>query len=83
MNEEIHCLSFSDWITSLSIIPSNSIHVEANGGYLSFLMAEIQSAMKGSYKHIAMVVREGVKAQTVGLQLKTVSDEAKINTWVW
>ena len=24
----------------LSIIPSSSIHVEANGGYLSFLMAE-------------------------------------------
>ena len=33
-------LSFSDWLTSLSIIPSSSIHVEANGGYLSFLMSE-------------------------------------------
>ena len=40
MNENIQCLSFSDWLTSLSIIPSSSIHVEANGGYLSFLMAE-------------------------------------------
>ena len=40
-NEWDHiCLSFSDWLTSLSIIPSNSIHVEANGGYLSFLMVE-------------------------------------------
>ena len=37
------CLSFSDWLTSLSIIPSSSIHVEANGGYLSFLMAESYS----------------------------------------
>ena len=40
MNENIQCLSFSDWVTSLSIIPSSSIHVEANGGYLSFLMSE-------------------------------------------
>ena len=39
MNETI-CLSFSDRLTSLSIIPSSSIHVEANGGYLLFLMAE-------------------------------------------
>ena len=37
MNET---MSFSDWLISLSIIPSSSIHVEANGGYLSFLMAE-------------------------------------------
>ena len=40
MNETIWWLSFSEWLTSLSIIPSRSIHVEANGGYLSFLMAE-------------------------------------------
>ena len=40
MNENIQCLSFSDCLTSLSIIPSSSIHVEANGGYLSYLMAE-------------------------------------------
>ena len=40
VNENIQCLSFSDWVTSLSIIPSSSIHVEANGGYLSFLMSE-------------------------------------------
>ena len=32
MNENIHCLSFSNWLTSLSIIPSSSIHIEANGG---------------------------------------------------
>ena len=40
VNENIQCLSFSDWLTSLSIIPSCSIHVESNGGHLSFLMAE-------------------------------------------
>ena len=40
MNENIQCLSFSDWLTSLSIIPSSYIHFEANGGYLSFLMDE-------------------------------------------
>ena len=40
MNENIQCLSFSNWLTSLRIIPSSSIHFEANGGYLSFLMAE-------------------------------------------
>ena len=40
MNENIQCLSFSDCPTSLSIIPSSSIHLEANGGYFSFLMAE-------------------------------------------
>ena len=40
MNENIQCLSFSDCPTSLSIIPSSSIHLEANGGYLLFLMAE-------------------------------------------
>ena len=39
-NENIQYLSFSDWLTSLSIIPSSSIHLEANGGYFSFLMAE-------------------------------------------
>ena len=33
-------LSFSNWLTSLSITPSSSIHVEANGGYSLFLMAE-------------------------------------------
>ena len=32
--------TFSDWLTSLSMIPSCSIHVESNGGHLSFLMAE-------------------------------------------
>ena len=36
----IKSLSFSDGLISLSIIPSSCIHVEANGGYLSFLMAE-------------------------------------------
>ena len=40
MNENIQCLSFSDCPTSLSIIPFCSIHVESNGRYLSFLMAE-------------------------------------------
>ena len=40
VNENMQCLFFSDWLTSLSIIPSSSIHFEANGGYLSFLMAE-------------------------------------------
>ena len=40
VNENIQYLSFSDSLTSLSIIPSSSIHVEGNGGYLSFLMAE-------------------------------------------
>ena len=39
MNETIYCLS-SDWLISLSIIRSRSIHIEANGGYLSLLMAE-------------------------------------------
>ena len=40
MNENIQCLSFSDCLTSLSIIPSSSIHLEVHGGYLSFLMAD-------------------------------------------
>ena len=39
MNETI-CLSYSDWLISLSITPSSSIHVEANGGYSLFLRAE-------------------------------------------
>ena len=33
-------IDFSNWPISLSIIPSSSIHVEANGRYLSLLMAE-------------------------------------------
>ena len=40
VKETIWWLSFSNWLTSLSIIPSSSIHVKANGGYSSFLMAE-------------------------------------------
>ena len=40
MNENIQCFSLSDWLTSLSEIPSSSIHFEANGGYLLFLMSE-------------------------------------------
>ena len=38
-----HTLSFSDWLTSLSIKASSSIHVETNVGYLSFLMVEYYS----------------------------------------
>ena len=40
MSETIWWLSFSYWLTSLSMIPSSFMHVKANGGYLSFLMAE-------------------------------------------
>ncbi|CAD7680173.1 unnamed protein product [Nyctereutes procyonoides] len=32
----------TDFCTLIFIIPSSSIHVEANGGYLSFLMADIR-----------------------------------------
>ena len=40
-NEWDHiCLSFSEWLISVSIIPSSSIPVEANSGYLWFLMTE-------------------------------------------
>ena len=40
MSETIWWLSFPSWLTSLSIIPSSSIHIKAKGGYTSFLMAE-------------------------------------------
>ena len=39
MSETIWWLSFSNWLTSFSIIPSRFLHVEANSGY-SFLTAE-------------------------------------------
>ena len=37
MSETIWWLSFSNWLTSLRIIPSSSIHIEANGEPTSFL----------------------------------------------
>ena len=40
-SETIWWLSFFDWLISLSIVPSSSIHIEANGRYSSFLMANI------------------------------------------
>ena len=81
MNETIQCLSFSDRLISLSIIPSSSIHVEANGGYLSFLMAEENSIVyinhiffihssfdghRGSFHSLAIVA---IAARNIGVQV--------------
>ena len=68
-------------LTSLSIIPSSSIHVEANGGYLSFLMAEEYSIVyinhiffihssfdghRGSFHSLAIV---DIAARNIGVQV--------------
>ena len=70
MNENIHCLSFS-----------SSIHFEANGGYLSFLMAEEYSIVyidhiffihssfdghRGSFHSLAIV---DIAAINIGVQV--------------
>ena len=80
LNDNIR-LSFSDWLTLLSIIPSSSIHVEANGGYLSFLMAEEYSIVyinhiffihssfdghRGSFHSLAIVDNA---ARNIGVQV--------------
>ena len=79
--DNIHCLSFSNWLTSLSVIPSSSIHVEANGGYLSFLMAEEYSIVyidhsffihssfdghRGSFHSLAIVA---IADRNIGVQV--------------
>ena len=66
---------------SLSIISSSSIHVEANGGYLSFLMAEEYSIVyidhiffihssfdghRGSFHSLAIV---DTAARNIGVQV--------------
>ena len=80
MNENIHCLSFSDWLISLSILPSCSIHVKANGGYLSFLMAEeysivyinhifIHSSLHGHWGSFHSLAIVDIAARNIGVQV--------------
>ena len=81
MSEPMWWVFFSDWLTSLSIIPSSSNHVEANGGYLSFLMAEEYSIVyidhiifihsyvdghPGSFHSLAIV---DIAARSIGVQV--------------
>ena len=81
MNETMQCLSFSNRLISLRIIPSSSIHVEANGGYLSFLMAEEYSSVyidhsffihssfdghRGSFNSLAIV---DIAARNIGVRV--------------
>ena len=76
-----YILSFSDWLTSLSIIASSSIHVETNVGYFSFLMVEyysivyinhiffIHSSFDGHRGYFHSLVIVDIAARNIGVQV--------------
>ena len=80
-NEWDHIMFVLLRLISLSIIPSSSIHVEANGGYLSFLMAEeysivyidhiffIHSSIDGHWGSFHSLAVVDIAAINIGVQL--------------